>query len=357
MTGTVRSSNSDLRPPSSPSAPVGGSQLSTLNPQPTGRLAYILASSHSGSTLLAMLLGAHPEAVTVGELTGARTKDASLYRCSCGAFISHCSFWRRVVEEMKNGGLTYQPYQAETDIRDLENPYLRRILNPLHRGRFIEGIRDGLLGLHPAWHRHLAKVQQRNAALIQALLRLTHARIIVDSGKTGLRLKYLLRNGALEISVIRLIRDGRAVALTMMDTPTYADASDPAFRFGGAGEDASWRGYSMAHASRVWRRSNEEAEALVAGLPASQWTRIRYEDLCSNPQATSRCLSQFLKLDPERCLLDFRSVEQHVVGNGMRLDKTSTIRLDERWRSHLSNTDLEIFDKVAGRLNRQYGYE
>jgi hypothetical protein len=32
------------------------------------RLAYILAASHSGSTLLSMLLGSHPQIATVGEM-------------------------------------------------------------------------------------------------------------------------------------------------------------------------------------------------------------------------------------------------------------------------------------------------
>ncbi len=40
----------------------------------------------------------------------------------------------------------------------------------------------------------------------------------------------------------------------------------------------------------------------------------------------------------------------------MRMDSTSTIRLDERWRSHLTPADLKAFDDVAGDLNRSYGY-
>ena len=38
------------------------------------KLAYILAASHSGSTLLAMLLGAHRETCTVGELKAAEAR-------------------------------------------------------------------------------------------------------------------------------------------------------------------------------------------------------------------------------------------------------------------------------------------
>jgi hypothetical protein len=67
-------------------------------------------------------------------------------------------------------------------------------------------------------------------------------------------------------------------------------------------------------------------------------------------------LQKFLGFDDAEVNLNFRSVPQHVIGNGMRLDSTSQIRLDDRWRSHLSASDLEGFDRVAGGLNRSYGY-
>ena len=69
-----------------------------------------------------------------------------------------------------------------------------------------------------------------------------------------------------------------------------------------------------------------------------------------------RRLLTFLDLDPDKVVLDFRSRQQHVIGNGMRLDTTSTIRLDERWKTHLTPDDLAVFDTVAGDLNRRLGY-
>jgi hypothetical protein len=40
----------------------------------------------------------------------------------------------------------------------------------------------------------------------------------------------------------------------------------------------------------------------------------------------------------------------------MRLDDTSEIRLDDRWRDNLTKTDLQEFDRIAGKLNRSLGY-
>ena len=340
--------------PSEVSPPTSGS-----GPQPPARarLAYILAASHSGSTLFAMLLGAHPELCTVGELKATNLGDATRYRCSCRQLISECSFWNQISHSMAQRGVPqFSICDARTSIFEMESRYVQRLLAPLQRGPFLECARDAALALSPRWRMHLLETTRRNLALIQALHETTGAGWIVDSSKVALRLKYLQRIPELEIKVLRLIRDGRAVSLTYMDDWNFADAADPALRNGGTGEyRPSVRG-SMEDAAREWRRSNESADCLVARLPRSQWIEVRYEDICAQPVAALQKICRFLEIDPAKINLDFRSREQHVVGNGMRLDSSSEIRLDERWKTHLSVEDLKTFDRVAGSLNRKYGY-
>ncbi len=320
------------------------------------RLAYILAASHSGSTLLAMLLNAHPDVCSVGELKATSLGDAERYRCSCGEFIRRCSFWRRVSEGMARRGIDFDIAAAGTHFGAGGSAYIARLLRPLHRGRLFEAARDVALRLSPAWRREYPRVQRRNAALAETLCELTGARVVVDSSKVGLRLKYLLRNRDLDVKVIRLIRDGRAVALTYTDPASFADAVDPALRGGGTGGDRRAERLSLAEAAREWRRSNEEAEEIVRGMDASRCIEVRYESVCSDTAATLCRLWGFLGVDPSRGTGDFRSAEHHVLGNGMRLDATSEIRLDERWRTALSWADLATFDAVAGELNCRYGY-
>ena len=322
------------------------------------RLAYIAASSHSGSTLLAMLLGAHPQACTAGELRLTNVGDAEQYLCSCGEKISRCSFWQSVTSGMKARGVAaFSPVQGGTGILDVPSAYAARFLAPLHRGPLLELARDTALNLSPTWRRHLRESQRRNAQLLSVLHEVTGARIIVDSSKLPLRLKYLLPVEEIEIKVIRLIRDGRAVALTYTDEWNFADASDPALRGGGTGTRRAPPRRNIAEGAREWRRSNESADCLVARLPRSQWLQVRYEDVCARPEEELRRISEFLGLVPELVTLNFRAKQQHVVGNGMRLDRTETIRVDERWRGHLSPEDLQSFDQEAGKLNRHYGYE
>jgi hypothetical protein len=226
----------------------------------------------------------------------------------------------------------------------------------MHRGKALECIRDVSLSLSPAWRAALSEVHRRNAALASTVAELAGAQVVVDSSKVGLRLKYLLRDPELDVKVIRLVRDGRAVALTYMDPAGFADASDPSKRAGGMGGDRAKERLSMSQAAYEWRRCMEEAEHVLQGLDRSRWMEVHYEDYCREPDITLERLHRFLGVEPGRQPKDFRSVEQHVVGNGMRLDTSSEIRLDERWRTVLSNEQMQIFDSVAGKMNRRYGY-
>lgn len=334
------------------------SRADTSQRPPKAKLAYLLAASHSGSTLLAMLLGAQKGACSAGELKATSLGDARSYRCSCRQPICECPFWQQVSAAMADRGVpAFDITNAGTNVLDVPSGYARRLLQPLHRGPWLERVRDCALTFSPAWHRRLATTNHRNQALIESLLSVTGSQVVVDSSKLALRLKYLLRNPALDIRVIRCIRDGRAVAMTYMDDWNFADASDPTLRGGGSGSKRPPPRRNMAEAATEWKRSQEANTALIATLPPSQWTEVRYEELCADPEKILRRLLTFLDLDPNAVILDFRARQQHVIGNGMRFDTTSAIKLDERWRNHLSAVDLATFDSVAGDLNRAYGYQ
>lgn len=321
------------------------------------RLAYIAASSHSGSTLLAMLLGAHPQACTVGELRLTNRFDPNSYLCSCGQVLARCDFWNAVTAGMRaRGADDFSPLDGGTALVNAPDAWSARLLAPLPRGPGMELMRDAALALSPAWRRSLRGSRRRVVDLLSVLHELTGSKVIVDSSKLPLRLKYLLPVREIETRVIRLIRDGRAVSLTYTDEWSFADASDPALRGGGTGTRRAPPRGDIAEAAREWRRSNEAADCVVARLPRDRWLLVRYEDVCADPQKELRRISEFLGLDPALVTLNFRSRVQHVIGNGMRLDRTEEIRADERWRQHLSTEDLAGFDRVAGALNRQYGY-
>lgn len=323
---------------------------------PDASLVYILAASHSGSTLTAMLLNSHPDIYTAGELKATNLGDVDQYRCSCRSLLGSCEFWSEVSNSMNRCGHEYDVRHARTSLHEIRSRWVQRLLRPLHRGPLLESIRDTGLLVSPTWRREIRAWSARNADLIRSISAVSGAGQVVDSSKIAVRLKYLLRIEGLDIRVIRLVRDGRAVALTYMQPGEFADASDPALRGGGSGA-AAHGGLSMTEAATEWKRSNEEAAQVLSRVPPEKQIRISYEELCSDTAGTMNAVQTFLGVEPSDAFLRFRDAEHHVVGNGMRLDSSSEIRLDDRWRDVLDKPALEEFDRIAGNLNRSFGYE
>lgn len=321
------------------------------------RLVYALAASHSGSTLLTMLLASHPDICTTGELKLTSLGDSEKYLCSCRQKIKECPFWMSVSGEMAKRGYDFDPTNAAIDLTSGASSYAQRLLRPLHRGKFLEAARDSALALSPEWRSHLRNSLARNQALIESIAELTGKNIIIDSSKIGIRLKYLLRIKELDVRVVRLTRDGRGAALTYLDPARFADAKNPDLRAGGHGGNRESERLSIEEAAHEWRRSNEEAEAVLRGLDRDKWIQVRYEDLCSSPDSVLRKIYDFVGAGKAERFKDFREAGNHVVGNGMRLDETSEIKLDERWKTELSQLELEKFNSVAGAMNRRLGYE
>jgi hypothetical protein len=256
---------------------------------------------------------------------------------------------------MKRLGFDYDVSHAGTSLQDIPSRYAARLLRPLHRAPAHELVRDVLLQASPVWRRFFPLWSERNQALIRSIAGVAGVRVVADSSKIAIRLKYLRKNSGLKIKAVYLVRDGRAVALTYMNPAAFADATDPRLRGGGSGDDRHQR-LSMTEAATEWRRSNEEAREALKAIPLSDQIRISYEDVCTHTSATLEKVHEFLGLPKDDGYRNFRLAEHHVVGNGMRLDDTSEVRLDDRWRAHLTEPELREFDRIAGTLNSSLGY-
>jgi hypothetical protein len=320
------------------------------------KVVYLLAASHSGSTLLALLLASHPDVCTTGELKVTSLGDPNRYRCACGMPIRQCPFWADVTRAMTARGWPFDIAQATTHLSVGATAFEQRLLRPLVRGGVLEAVRDVALSCSPTWRRHLARFHGANEALVRAISERSGARMVVDSSKVGIRLKYLLRNPGLDVRVVRLVRDGRAVALTYTDSDEYADASAAHNRRGGSGDGRQRDHLTLGDAAHEWRRSNEEAEALLSTLDPSRHITVTYEDLCSKTHTVLTSLWTFLGLTPVALDRGWRLRSRHVIGNGMRFDTSEDIRIDERWRTTLDRSALALFEAEAGALNRRLGY-
>lgn len=298
------------------------------------KLAFIMAASHSGSTLLAMLLGSHPQATTMGDTAGTSHRKDPNYRCSCGYKVQVCPFWQNVIEQLAHRGFDLDVTDFRTRFEYPENRFINRVLCAEHRGPILETIRDSVLWLSTGWRRQFRTIAERNVALAETLTKVTNSRILIDSSKLPRRLKFLLRIPELEVKVIHFVRDGRGVAHTYM-------------------QDNGW---SVEKSAIEWCRGIVAAGNLLTRLDRGRFRQIQYEDLCSDPQAELEKLCIFLNLDPSRVNLNFRSAGLHVFGNKMRLSSEQAIRLDNKWRTELTNSQISTIEHLAGRQLIKYGY-
>lgn len=296
---------------------------------------FLMAHSFSGSTLLSFLLGAHPEIATVGEMFIAQGIDPQSYVCSCGRPIGDCPFWRRISLEMAARGIPYDVRRNEASFSTNGVGRVSHLLLTAEpRGPVLETARSAALALIPGAKRELDRRLRINEALAEVVTGLRGARAFVDASKRPGRLLHLRRIPSLDIRVIHMVRDGRAVTRSTIHN----------------------LGRSAEEGARSWLGSARDAERLRPRFPADRWMTLRYEDLCRQPGATLDRISRFIGVTPGSSVPDFRSIDHHIIGNRMRLSHTSEISLDERWRTEMPTEQIRAVERIAGPTLERYGY-
>ncbi|MBU4242627.1 MAG: sulfotransferase domain-containing protein, partial [Desulfobacterales bacterium] len=106
-----------------------------------------------------------------------------------------------------------------------------------------------------------------------------------------------------------------------------------------------------------WKKVNRFAERALQYVEKEHRYQLLYKDLATNPEYELKKLCNFIGVDYSPQCLDFRQSNHHILGNTkMRLGSNSSIYYDEKWRRSLSSEQLKLFDRLAGKMNRKYGY-
>ena len=96
-----------------------------LTTKPT--LVLVQTCAYSGATLLAFLLGSHPQIATVGEMNGMLDVDIDTYLCSCGQRIKDCGFWQSVEIAMRDKGFEFDIADFRTRFLPVGSPLAYRL--------------------------------------------------------------------------------------------------------------------------------------------------------------------------------------------------------------------------------------
>lgn len=302
------------------------------------KLVYIAGAARSGSTLLNLLLGNSSEMTALGEVHRlalyARTNAEP---CTCGRPVTSCEFWSRVEEEGR--ALLGRPRAAGL-LGEVETMMLRSAISPaadiLEKAALLSGSRALWRAVSTTVARPHGLAIARSLFWLDVVRRVTGRPIVVDSSKDARRMKALFLADPGPFFAIDLRRDGRAVVASAMRR---------------LGVDAET-------ASREWVSRRRGLDFSFKTIPPERVLRLRYKDLCENPPDTMRQIARFVGFSYSEELVRLRKDNDHGIGgNPMRFRRDEEhIRHDDRWQAELKPRDLATFRRVAGRLNRAYGY-
>ncbi|MFQ5598020.1 MAG: sulfotransferase [Nitrospiria bacterium] len=299
------------------------------------RIGYLAGTSYCGSTMMALLTNSHPQICSVGEACLNRSlqrKGGLDYPCSCGKTLSDCEFWNHIFHAVQEKGFELSAEKWTYDYR-YKNPVLHKILTLYPSSLFYRAFQQIAGAIFPGHGKRIAHIQRVNVAFVRSVLDLTKTDVFFDTSKALMRLSFLLENPAFDVRVVRIIRDVRAFANSSVK-----------------------RGETLSIAAEHWKNYQQTVYHLTASVSPDKVMILRYEDLCGNPSHALQAVYRFLGLDayepPDA--IDWSS--QHIIGNSIRLRDQLKVRLDESWRTKLSDADLNTVLAIAGEINRDLGY-
>jgi hypothetical protein len=293
----------------------------------------------SGTTLLERLLAELPGACAAGELVHLWQRGvAGNERCGCTLPFAECPFWTAVGKAAFGGWDTVDLDRIASLQQRVERT---RDVPVLAAPRLPEEFRAAVV--------EYAGYYQR---LYTAIAAVSGAEVVIDSSKHA-SLAFCLRwRSDLDLRVLHVVRDSRAVAYSWTKEVQRPEAEP--------GELMTR--YSPSRSALLWNADNLALELL--GRVGTPVQRMRYEDLTSNPATTFAAVTDFagLSVPAEQADLLRQGTAQlgrshTVAGNPMRFRTGPTrIREDASWRTNLASKDRRVVSALTAPLLARYGY-
>jgi hypothetical protein len=309
-------------------------------PAQAGRIPvlFIAGAARSGSTLVDRVLGMQDGFCSTGELQFIWQRSFGENQlCGCGSPFHECDFWRQVsdrafgVEPQDVDEVDACRMKAEVDCKR-HMPWL-----------FVKG--------PPRSRTALSEYGGLIERLYRSILDVSGDRVIVDSSKDPRHGLVLSRLSNIELHVVHLVRDPRAVA----------------FSWGRSRKrpEIHWKSQEMMRqpvreAAARWTTHNAVVELLCAS--ASSSCRVRYEDFVADPHRALESMLARYGWDgemrgngtPGEVVLE---PSHSVAGNPMRFKNGPlSVKLDDEWRTSMPRRDRASVASVTWPLLARYGY-
>lgn len=297
-------------------------------------MLFVAGMHRSGTTLIARLLGGLDGFFCAGELHSIWTSRL----CGCGEEMRDCPVWAAVMATVQGDG----PIDARQMV-GLQASIRSRPRQLVGLWRAARSPRQQ----HPAV-RYAREIRR----VFVAIRRVTGASVVVDSTKTPHYAYLTAKLAGLEVAVLHVVRDPRAVAYSW--SRTVPDPGKRTGRMGTIGPLAS---------SIRWSVWNGLIETMTRRAVQDRYLRVRYEDFVKQPAVFLEAARRLVGADgvsaPE--FLDSHTVElapDHTVsGNPGRFRSGPTkIAVDDEWRVRMSRPARILAVLPALPLMAHHGY-
>lgn len=297
---------------------------------------YIGSWGRSGSTLLDLMLGSLPGYVSLGEVRYLWERGLEEgQRCGCGQPVPGCPFWRAVLE--RAFGVVDPAAVAAAAARWRRVDGLARV--PWLAGPWRP----------PAFAREVEVYRAMLGRLYAALQEVSGAAVLVDSSKYASYGLLLARAPGVDLRLLHLVRDSRAVAHSWTRRKRMPEV---------AGDERYMPRKTPARSAFYWALENLALELLRRSAGRSHL--LRYEDLAADPAAAVAAAVAALGLPAPATLPGGRLTlgENHTVaGNPVRFTRGDVaVTPDAEWRAGLAPGARRLVTALTWPLLARYGF-
>jgi len=258
--------------------------------------------------------------------------------CTCGSAFLDCNFWKRVLQEIQvRGGESSAEKMISLGASFDKAQHLVRVISS-GRGRRQRS--------------EFEKYVRNLKILYEAVARVSGCDTVVDSSKFSGYGLMLTSVPGLDVRVVHLVRDSRAVAFSWARKKVRPESP---------GRMEYMPRLPAARCAAYWIRENLSSE-LLRGR-SIRFIRLRYEDFVSRPQRHLETVGAALALrldivnPPRNERAQFDGGEHMLAGNPMRFARGHVeLRVDDEWRRAMSRWNQAVVTAMTWPLLFRYGY-
>lgn len=267
---------------------------------------FIVGAHRSGTTMLRLMMNAHPRIAVPFE----------------SDFIAN----------------TYYSLSQYGDLSQSDN--IARLLDEIAENRFVK--RGALIADRAAILRRQPKTYAELVRAIYSVYADAHGKARWGDKDPSYATEIdVLQKLFPDCRVIHIVRDGRGVALS--------------------NRGIDWGSKHLPTVARSWQWHVTLAHKM-GGMLGERFLEIHYEDLVRQPEAILRSICRFLGEEFSDDMLHYdESAEEEMPADAMKYHNTSVSPPDpdkvDLWKREMTRADRILFERVVGNTLAEFGYE